>query len=293
MTNGASLTMPHPESSFLRFGTWSVLLHVGVIVLLSFLHFSHTVEKPMPLVKVTLVEAQAPPKEAEPPPLLQPQRTQRPLQPQRIVPPPQQIPLPAEPPRVAEITPQPPPQSPPVKRRLLQDERASDALKLKNFTKVARSNFPTTSTKTNEPDTWMAIPALSAIAALEGISTKVPTLSSSSSVASDARAKTLRSVPTSQGPLKRGVGLKRRTELIYPRIAKTEGWEGTVLLLVVVQPDGRPDAITVERSSGHKVLDHAAIDTVERWTFYPAKDGNIPIRSTIKIPIKFVLRTQG
>ena len=85
------------------------------------------------------------------------------------------------------------------------------------------------------------------------------------------------------------VSLRRRAPLVYPRIAKTERWEGTVILLVSVAPSGRPDEITIERSSGHTVLDNAAIDTVTRWTFYPAKDGNVPIHSIVKIPIEFGL----
>ena len=58
-------------------------------------------------------------------------------------------------------------------------------------------------------------------------------------------------------------------------------------------PSGRADEITVERTSGHEVLDKAAIDTVTRWTFSPAKDGNIPIHSIVKIPIKFSLTKQS
>ena len=89
--------------------------------------------------------------------------------------------------------------------------------------------------------------------------------------------------------VKKSVSLRRRTPLVYPQIARTERWEGTVLLLVSVAPSGRPDEITIERSSGHTVLDKAAIDTVTRWTFYPAKDGDVPIYSIVKIPIKFSL----
>lgn len=297
MTNSASLIMPCPEQSFLRFGTWSILLHVGAVALLSFLHFSHSVEKPKPLVRVTLVEPQAPtpPKEARPqaPPMLQTQRRQQPVQPQQIMPPPQ-LRVPTEPTRPAKVTPQPlERQSPqPLKRRILQDNRASDILKLKDFTKVARGNLPPTRTRTNVHNPSMSIPALSTLAALEGISTKVQPLFSPPRVASADTTKTLRSTPASQeGLLKRGVGLKRSIPPVYPRIAKKENWEGTVILRVVVQPNGRPEeSITVKRSSGHPVLDEAAIDAVTRWTFYPEKDGNIPIRSVVEIPILFALK---
>ena len=295
MTTNAFL-MPPPTPSFLRFVTQAVLIHVVGIAILNVLHFSHTVEKPKPVVKVSLVKPQPPPKKAEPatPPMLRTQRQPRDVEPQRITPSQQPVPLP-ERVKVAQVTPeQPRTQSPqPLKRRILQDSRASDTLKLKDLTKIARGNRPTTSTRTKTDDA-LAIPAFSTIATLRGISTKVSTVPSSSRVGSPARrSRTLRSAPTSEESLQKGVSLRRRTPLVYPRIARTEGWEGTVLLLVSVAPSGRPDEITVERSSGHKVLDKAAIDTVTRWTFNPAKDGNIPIHSIVKIPIKFSLTKQS
>ena len=294
MTTNAFL-MPPPTPSFLRFVTQAVLIHVVGIAILNVLHFSHTVEKPKPVVKVSLVKPQPPTKKAEPepPPMLRTQRQPRAVEPQRITPS-QQPPLP-ERVEVAQVTPeQPRPQSPqPLKRRILQDSRASDTLKLKDLTKIARGNRPTTSTRTKTDDA-MAIPAFSTIAALRGISTKVSTGPASSRVDSPARrSRTLRSAPTAEGSLQKGVSLRRRTPLVYPQIARKEGWEGTVLLLVSVAPSGRPDEITVERSSGHKVLDKAAIGTVKRWTFNPAKDGNIPIHSIVKIPIKFSLTRQS
>ena len=296
MTNDA-LLMPQPTPSFLRFGTQSVLIHVVGIAILNILQFSHTVEKPKPVVKVSLVKTQPQPKkvELEPPPMLQTQRQRRAVEPQRMMPSQQPVPLP-ERVQVAQVTPEPTrPQSPqPLKRRILQDSRASDTLKLKDFTKTARSHRPTTSTKTKTDGSAMAIPAFSTIATLRGISTKVSTLPASSRVGSSARrSRTLRSAPMSEGSLQTGVSLRRRTPLVYPRIARKEGWEGTVLLLVSVTPSGKPDEITVERTSGHEVLDKAAIDTVTRWTFFPAKDGNIPFHSIVKIPIKFSLTKQS
>lgn len=290
MTTNAFL-MPPPTPSFLRFGTQAVLIHVVGIAILNVLHFSHTVEKPKPVVKVSLVKPQPLPKKAEPaPPMLRTQRQPRAVEPQRITPSQQPVPL-LERVKVAQVTPEPRPQSPqPLKRRILQDSRAGDTLKLKDLTKIARGNRPTTSTRTKTDDA-LAIPAFSTIAALRGISTKVSTVPSSSRVGSAARrSRTLRSAPTAEGSLQKSVSLRRRTPLVYPQIARKEGWEGTVLLLVSVAPSGRPDEITIQRSSGHQVLDKAAIGTVKRWTFHPAKDGNIPIHSIVKIPIRFALK---
>ena len=85
------------------------------------------------------------------------------------------------------------------------------------------------------------------------------------------------------------VGVLRSVHPIYPRIAKKSGWEGTVLVSVTVETNGRTSQVDVSRSSGHKVLDDAAVKSVKRWSFRPARDGNIPICSVVTIPLKFSL----
>lgn len=75
-----------------------------------------------------------------------------------------------------------------------------------------------------------------------------------------------------------------------PRIAKKNEWEGTVRIRVVVQPSGFPETISIKKTSGHTVLDNAAIEAIRKTRFIPAKDGNIPVRSIVEIPIKFDLK---
>ncbi len=50
----------------------------------------------------------------------------------------------------------------------------------------------------------------------------------------------------------------------YPWLARLRGWEGDVLLGVIVQASGRLDGIHVVRSSGFAVLDRSAIDSLRR-----------------------------
>jgi protein TonB len=77
----------------------------------------------------------------------------------------------------------------------------------------------------------------------------------------------------------------------YPLVARRLGLEGRVLLDVVVRPDGRAAAVTVRESSGHRVLDSTAADTVRtRWRFIPARRGDTPVESTVTVPIRFQLR---
>lgn len=76
----------------------------------------------------------------------------------------------------------------------------------------------------------------------------------------------------------------------YPRRAKREGWQGTTLLRVSVQASGKPGAIGVQKSSGHPVLDEAAVEAVTRWTFVPATRGGERIAGTVTVPIVFRLQ---
>lgn len=75
----------------------------------------------------------------------------------------------------------------------------------------------------------------------------------------------------------------------YPPQALRQGWQGTVKLRVLVQPDGRPSTITLEKSSGKKVLDDAALTAVQKWKFVPAKRGDTPIEGWVSFPVEFTL----
>jgi protein TonB len=50
----------------------------------------------------------------------------------------------------------------------------------------------------------------------------------------------------------------------YPALARRNGWEGTVLLGLRVEPDGQLDKIRLERSSGYAVLDNSALNSLKR-----------------------------
>lgn len=76
----------------------------------------------------------------------------------------------------------------------------------------------------------------------------------------------------------------------YPTIAKSRGWQGKVLLRVKVSAQGLSDAVEVEQSSGHEILDESAIEAVKNWRFIPAKRGETPVASSVIVPIVFTLR---
>lgn len=77
----------------------------------------------------------------------------------------------------------------------------------------------------------------------------------------------------------------------YPAVALRQGWAGTVQLRVLVKPDGTPDQVALEKTSGKKVLDEAALAAVKGWRFVPAKRGDTPIEGWVSFPVEFNLES--
>jgi protein TonB len=75
----------------------------------------------------------------------------------------------------------------------------------------------------------------------------------------------------------------------YPSVARSRGWEGKVILQVHVSADGEAEQVSVSQSSGHDILDEAAVSAVEGWRFVPAKRGDTAVASTVNVPINFKL----
>lgn len=76
---------------------------------------------------------------------------------------------------------------------------------------------------------------------------------------------------------------------VYPALARERGWQGLVLLRVSVNEKGRVEEIHISESSGHSLLDAAALKAVKDWNFLPARVGQLGFSSQIKIPIRFLL----
>ncbi len=51
--------------------------------------------------------------------------------------------------------------------------------------------------------------------------------------------------------------------LDYPAIARRKGWQGTVTLRLLIEPDGRISRLEVDRTSGYPVLDRAAVESLQ------------------------------
>ena len=76
----------------------------------------------------------------------------------------------------------------------------------------------------------------------------------------------------------------------YPKVARRRGYQGTVLLDVLVDQEGRVADLKVLRSSGHKILDKAAMRSVKTWLFEPGMRGDERVAMWVIIPVRFQLK---
>lgn len=74
----------------------------------------------------------------------------------------------------------------------------------------------------------------------------------------------------------------------YSEEARKAKFQGTVVLICVVGPDGRPHDIRVTRSLGMG-LDDKAIDAVRVWRFDPARKDGHPVAVEVSIEVNFRL----
>ena len=99
--------------------------------------------------------------------------------------------------------------------------------------------------------------------------------------------------PSHPGPASDDSGFWRllrsrvQAALVYPLPAVRRGLAGMVELEIRLRPDGSLEAIRVEKSSGHAILDQAAVRTVEEAAPFSLPDRR---RVVVLLPIAFELR---
>jgi len=76
----------------------------------------------------------------------------------------------------------------------------------------------------------------------------------------------------------------------YPMVARRMGWQGRVVLNVEVLANGSPGQIRLQQSSGHEVLDNAALQAVRGWRFVAARQGGQAVTQRFLVPIPFILK---
>ena len=58
---------------------------------------------------------------------------------------------------------------------------------------------------------------------------------------------------------------------------------------VLVNAGGGADQVEIRTSSGHELLDQAALNAVRRWRFVPARQGELAVAAWVLVPIIFTL----
>jgi protein TonB len=82
---------------------------------------------------------------------------------------------------------------------------------------------------------------------------------------------------------------KETPKPLYPERARKEGQQGRVLLRVLVDQEGKSKTVEISGSSGSETLDRAAVEAIRLWRFSPARYGDKPVESWVRIPIDFRL----
>jgi protein TonB len=75
---------------------------------------------------------------------------------------------------------------------------------------------------------------------------------------------------------------------VYPELARLSELEGTVFVRIGVDEHGAVAWAEIVR--GIPGLNEAALAAVREWVFQPARQGDMPVRVQVVVPIRFVLR---
>ncbi len=205
------------------------------------------------------------PHEMDPPATLTVELAPRPLP---VAPEPEEKPRPV--PRVEPVRPPPPPRRDPPPRPAAPRSAPPPPI-------AAPSPIPAPPAATEVP---VAVQAASAAPAATAAPPPGP-------AAADSRPAAPAAAPAT--PPAFGAAYLRNPPPRYPPEARRSGAEGTVVLRVWVGGDGNPTRVEVDRTSGHRALDDAALSAVKNWRFVPAQRGGEAVEGVVTVPLVFRL----
>lgn len=78
----------------------------------------------------------------------------------------------------------------------------------------------------------------------------------------------------------------------YPLLARRRGWEGKVLLAFRIEPDGLLGGVRVIRGSGHRLLDGAAMESLQKVKRVDVPPGMLTGGLDLELPVEYRL-TEG
>jgi protein TonB len=75
----------------------------------------------------------------------------------------------------------------------------------------------------------------------------------------------------------------------YPEVSRRNGEEGRAIVKVCVSAAGKIDSVEAAASTGHPLLDEAALKVAKAFRFKPATSEGKPVASCANLPVKFEL----
>jgi len=100
-------------------------------------------------------------------------------------------------------------------------------------------------------------------------------------------------VETTRGPtLANACTISRLLARGYPPLARDAGVEGTVVLSLLVDPQGMVREASVERDGPRPEFGVAALRVVSRMRFIPVRHGTAPVAARISLPIRFAFASE-
>lgn len=100
-------------------------------------------------------------------------------------------------------------------------------------------------------------------------------------------------IDTSEPVMATSVEYVRAPVLVYPAAAKQARASGTVQVRAVVETDGRVREVRVDRSSGHTLLDKAALEAMRKALFKPYMHNGIARAAIVIVPMHFGLKSRN
>jgi protein TonB len=80
------------------------------------------------------------------------------------------------------------------------------------------------------------------------------------------------------------------TPPVYPVRAVRLGQEGTAVVRARLSETGEVLEVALHASSGHRLLDRAALDAVGDWAFQPARRDGRAVLGLVEVPVHFELQ---
>ncbi|WP_430541422.1 energy transducer TonB [Xanthomonas euvesicatoria] len=143
--------------------------------------------------------------------------------------------------------------------------------------------------KTHSPTKTLPVPVQTPVVSEPSVVDSAP--AAVAATVSDAGADSAPTTTAPSGPVEAGqLQYLSSPAPSYPAAALRAGQQGTVVLRVLVGTDGRPAEVSVQTSSGHRVLDLAARSQVLRsWRFQPAMQNGQAVQAYGLVPVSFSL----